>query len=520
MTKIYTYAYYDIDGVSAYQYLPTGNISDTIYTKGMKSVKEKKFIKDGDCYIEIPNKGKTIGVGTPIYSSEIVERYYAGDPVFQKYEKELIEYLSNTNNHQWTLYGDGEVTLEHYQNYIDINVGNISETEKPKNIVVGETHWYLELILEDGLAKYEKTVCDDKKYRGQKCDKYSFVQVLEYDLNGEKKKEIIERSEYYPYHHVEVTWLDSIADQAKKLITDKKNFSGFAGVSPLYSFNTEDSACVFNDNQEKINNNIVLTVTGSGDAILDLFLYGAKKVIAFDTNILTVFFAELKFIAAKYLSFDEFKNFFSNLDETIYRRIETNLSNNCRKFWNELYDFCKVVDKPVKDNENGGLFYPTMSIFTANYTIGNKKGYYTEEQYLKLHQILKDKSLDDISLINCDLFDLPNKVNLKDVSYAYLSNIMVFLVGVDKMNVDIPSLINFKNYILNVLLISLKEDAKIDLSYLKTSWHMARDFEKYSKIYPLSEGFSIKPLSNGKDSILAFEGNLLEKNQSHQNCRT
>lgn len=510
--KIYTYAYYIIDNDYFYQYLPSGNINDTIYVNGMKFVEEKSFIKDGDCYIKIPNNSKKIGVGTPIYSSEIIERYYAGDPIFQKYEKELIEYLSSTNNHQWTLYGDGEVTLEHYQNYIGINRGIMPEAESPKNIVMGEAHWYLELKLEDGSIKYEETICDDKKYRGQKCKDYSFVRVLEYDLNGEKKKTVIERSESHPYHYVEVTWLDSTVDQAKKLIIKENSFSGFAGVSPLYTFNTEDSACVFYDNQEKIKNSIVLTVTGSGDAILDLFLYGAEKVIAFDTNILTIFFAELKFIAAKYLSFDEFKMFFSNFDEKIYRRIESNLSNNCRMFWNELYRFCKVVDKPIKNNENGGLFYPTMSLFTANDTIGNKKGYYTEEQYLKLQRILDDKSLDDVSLINCDLFDLPNKVNLKDVSYAYLSNIMDFLVGVDKMKLDTSSLKDFKDYILNILLPVLKENADVDLSYLKSNWHMPNDIDTYLSIYSLDEGFSIRPLSNRRDSILEYESSVLEKN--------
>ena len=171
-----------------------------------------------------------------------------------------------------------------------------------------------------------------------------------------------------------------------------------------------------------------------------------------------------------------------------------------------------IVKNYIKNNENGGLFYPTMSLFTANDTIGNKKGYYTEEQYLKLQRILEDKSLDDVSLINCDLFDLPNKVNLKDVSYAYLSNIMDFLVGVDKMRLDTSSLKDFKDYILNILLPVLKENADIDLSYLKSNWHMPNDIDKYLSIYSLDEGFSIRPLSNRRDSILEYESSVLEKN--------
>lgn len=515
-SKIYTYAYYKINDRPFYQYLPTGNINDTIYVKGMRWVEEKKFIKDGNYYIEIPIKSKTFGVGTPVYSSDIVERYYAGDSLLQKCDKDDIEYLANSTNRPWTLYGDGEVSLGHYKSYIGINNGTVPEFEIPENTVNGEAHWYLELKFEDGTVKYEKTICDDKKYRGQKCEKYSFVRVLEYNLNGEKKQRIIERSNYYPYHYVEATWLDDILNQAKRLIVGKSNFSGFAGVSPLYSFNTEDSACVFHDNQSKIRDNNILTVTGSGDAILDLFLYGAKKVIAFDTNILTIFFAELKFTAAKYLSFDEFGKFFNDLDEKIYRKIENYLSNNCRLFWNELYNFCQVVDMPLKNYENGGLFQTSMTFFASNDTIGNDKGYYNEKQYLKLQQILKSKSLEDVSLIHCDLFDLPNKFNLKGISYAYLSNIMDFLVGVDKCDLKVSSLEEFKNYILNALLPSLKENADVDLSYLKSSWHMPGDFEKYSSVYPEYDGFVIKPLSNNRDYILSFESDILRKKSNYR----
>ena len=515
-TKVYAYAYYEVNDRKFYQYLPTGNINDTIYVRGMCCVKEKKFIKDGNYYIEIPIKSKTFGVGTPVYSSDIVERYYAGDPLLQKWDKEDIEYLANSTNRPWTLYGDGNVRMSHYQNYIGINNGAVPEFEFPKNIVNGEVNWYLELKFEDGTVKYEKTVCGDKKYRGQKCEKYSFVKVLEYNLNGEKKQKIIERSNYYPYHRVESTWLDDILDQAKELIVNKPNFYGFAGVSPLYSFNTEDSACVFHDNQSKIRDNDVLTVIGSGDAILDLFLYGAKKVIAFDTNILTIFFAELKFVAAKYLSFDEFDKFFNELDEKIYRKIENNLSNDCRIFWNELYNFSQVVDIPLKDYNSGGLFQTYISIFAANGTIFNDKGYYNERQYLKLQQILKDKSLEDVSLIHCDLFDLPNNFDLKNISYAYLSNIMDFLVGIDKMDLNVSSLEEFKNYILGALLPSLKENADIDLSYLKSSWHMPGDFEKYSSVYPEYDGFVIKPLSNNRDYILSFESDVLRKKSNYR----
>ena len=162
------------------------------------------------------------------------------------------------------------------------------------------------------------------------------------------------------------------------------------------------------------------------------------------------------------------------------------------------------------------MFQTYISIFAANGTIFNDKGYYNERQYLKLQQILKDKSLEDVSLIHCDLFDLPNNFDLKNISYAYLSNIMDFLVGIDKMDLNVSCLEEFKNYILGALLPSLKENADIDLSYLKSSWHMPGDFEKYSSVYPEYDGFVIKPLSNNRDYILSFESDVLRKKSNYR----
>ncbi len=509
--KIEKYAFYTIDGKEYYQYLPTTKLEDVVYVKGMKEVCERTFFIDGEYFIQVKEKDKYIGVGEAISSLEIVRRYYDKDPFFQNYDIDTIEYLKENPTTYWNLEGDGTVTLGRYNHYIKVNTGEIKTTEEPHNIVEGETYWYLELYHKDGTVTYEKTLYNDKKYRGQTCNHYRFVRITEYELNGVLKKAIIKREPHvYSYHSVVLTELDDIIDKAKGLISHNSSYNGFEGVSPIYGFNTEDSACVFHDKKDFIKNQVVTTVTGSGDAILDLFLYGAKKIISFDTNSLTSFYGELKFIAAKYFSFEQFSNFFNTLSEDFYRLLEPYLSDKTRKFWNELYEYCKIVDKPLKDKENGGLFYPSMSIFTSNSTFYNEKGYYTEENYLKLKKKLADKTLADIQFVNCDLLNLPKTVDLNDSTYVYLSNIMDFMVGVDNENVEVEKLRAFKDFVLKNLYPSLDSNAEIDLSYIKRSWH--RGIENgYFEVYPSEEGFSLTPLSNGNDDLLSFHSNSFLK---------
>lgn len=506
--NVYKYAFYTIDEKDFYQYLPTSNLSDVIYVKGMKSVKEKSFIKDGNYYIEIDNEDNEIGIGEPVLTRDIIRRYFELDPILQHYDKSTIESYIKDHDAEWTLYGNGELESGWYNSYTNVNNGEIPMVEEPQNIIKGETHWYLELHHDNGSITYEKTIFDDREYRGQDCNFYTLVRVLEYKLNGNYKRIIIERdSNQYPHQIIHQTALDDITDKAKGLISHQISYDDFKGVSPLYSFNTEDSACVFYDNQDKIKDSIVTTVIGSGDPILDLFLYGAKKVIAFDTNIMTIFYGELKFIAAKYLPFDDFDTLFTNFDEKIYKQLSLYLSNSTHKVWNKLYLYSKLVNKPIKNQKGSGLFY--TSLFENNSTLYNEKGYYTPENYLKLQQILRNKSLDDIIFINCDLFELPNKVDLSDSSYAYLSNIMDFYIGNKKDNIDRLKL--FKDFILNKLLPSLKENANIELSYLKRVYHQKIE-KNYSDIYPINEGFEFYLLSNKRDSVLSFRNNLLLEN--------
>lgn len=109
------------------------------------------------------------------------------------------------------------------------------------------------------------------------------------------------------------------------------------------------------------------------------------------------------------------------------------------------------------------------------------------------------------------MYDLPKVANLNEASYAYLSNIMDFIVGINENRIDKEKLEEFKIFVLEDLLPKLKEGADIDLSYIKAGWHIYVDDDVYLNVYPESEGFKMDCLSNGEDKVLSFQSDLLEK---------
>ena len=81
----------------------------------------------------------------------------------------------------------------------------------------------------------------------------------------------------------------------------------FSKYSSIYSFSTENLSYL-----EKINldGKEVLTVTGSFDQTFNLIYEGAKKICNFDTNVNTIFYAQLKMAAMKAFSYQEYLQFF------------------------------------------------------------------------------------------------------------------------------------------------------------------------------------------------------------------
>ena len=506
--QVYLYAEYTINNIIKRQLIPSNILSDLVYENGMTSVTIKKCIKDDDKYIDCTSISETYSIGVPITATEYIEMYEKSDPRINKDEDTYQSLKKMGDRHKYIILPNKEIGFQFHSQTINPKKDTTPILIEDNSIIKGNNYWYIKLI-KDNQVSYEKTILGDKKYRGQKCDSYSFVLVCEYEMNNEKRKTILleEEKKYFPdnYNYSE---LDSIIDKAKTLVSNEYKFEGFSGVSPLYKYNTEDSASVFNRHNDKIDGQNVITITGSGDAILDLFMNGANKIISFDSNELTKYWAELKFIAAKYLSYEDFLKLINIFDQDLYNKISEYLTKNTKKFWDETILFTNTINTEL--NSDSSLLFYKSSIFSSNCTYKNPVGYCNKDNYYRMQESLKNKTIDDIQFITCDIYDLPNKVDLSNYSYAYFSNVLDFICGVDKYVINQDKLEEFKQFIETQIIPFMKENSNIDLCYLSSSWHMGLDDSQYESIYKRDEGFIRENLYN-KDYILSYQSELKNK---------
>jgi len=85
------------------------------------------------------------------------------------------------------------------------------------------------------------------------------------------------------------------------------------------------------------NDDVVLTITGSGARVLGLLIAQPKKIISIDMNPLQNYLLELKIAAIKSLSYEKYIEFLGLQDcrhrISIYRQIRSKLSHQARNYW-------------------------------------------------------------------------------------------------------------------------------------------------------------------------------------------
>jgi S-adenosylmethionine:diacylglycerol 3-amino-3-carboxypropyl transferase len=186
----------------------------------------------------------------------------------------------------------------------------------------------------------------------------------------------------------------------------------------------------------------VLTISGSGDQVLNLFLYKPSKVTAFDVNKWSYHMVSLKIAALKILSYKDFLIFFGReygsgtFDEKLFRKIRTILNWSSRVFF---------------------------------YWIGRKKGVFGNEKFfrqrefikvtpLAVNNYLKDRRTYDeaaqnvmpVTFIHSDVIDIVNKVNSK-FDLINLSNVPNYLGGRSPKEEFLPKFENLLNKLHSIL---------------------------------------------------------------------
>lgn len=185
----------------------------------------------------------------------------------------------------------------------------------------------------------------------------------------------------------------------------------------VYPFTTENLAGYMNC--LNLENKKVLSITGSGDHILNSFYYGANSVVGFDINSLASLFAELKFNALRKLNFEDFKKYLFVGSEKVmnfetYQRIKEGLSESCLSFFNNLYEdygFSGI------DLRKGKLFNKRFD--SDDLRIRSNPYLFSRQNFEKTKLNLQNKN---VCLINSNIRDLPSKLE-DNFDVVLLSNL-------------------------------------------------------------------------------------------------
>lgn len=250
----------------------------------------------------------------------------------------------------------------------------------------------------------------------------------------------------------------------------------------------------------------VLTVTGSGDQLINSYLLGAKNVTCFDSNPLTFINLKLKKAAIKSLSLDEFIDFFGMyggdhkrkylpLDNRLFERISKDLDYETK----ELFDF-------IINRQQGIAFDDIYFDFDRDIDVLKfVDGYLNKDSFAYIKNILENKEL---SFINSNLNSLSTVLGDKKYDLILLSNISDYINKMYKKN----SLAAYKDVLIR-LTNNLNLGGIMQVGYLyHHKHHVFSDFyveKKRLKYFPKDEFSTINVMAldtfQKKDKVIIYK---------------
>jgi hypothetical protein len=196
------------------------------------------------------------------------------------------------------------------------------------------------------------------------------------------------------------------------------NKNKFSKNSKIYAFTTENLKGYYD--YLPLRNSKVLTVGGSGDQIINSYLYGASDVTAFDINICAKYYSDLKLTAVNNLSFEEFKKFFMRdkfntvLEYNVYKKLKENLHKTSSDFFNLKYNTYNYNGEELRESNlfNNNYDYEKLKIFSNEYL-------QSEEKYNEAQERMKNKKF---KWIQTSVENITSKLN-ESYDLIMLSNI-------------------------------------------------------------------------------------------------
>lgn len=257
-----------------------------------------------------------------------------------------------------------------------------------------------------------------------------------------------------------------INEKEQELNLKEIDVNNFNKLSQIYSFTTENIAGYFEYLDFKNKN--VLTVSASGDHIINAFYKGAQKVYAFDINYLALLFTHLKLVALEQLEYEEFLQFFmineenninknkNALDYKVYIvRLRKFLSKNVANYWDTMYENFRNNGYELRNSYIFNNKYDNNDTkINSNIYLKSKVNYNKAKEKIKQKEIILINS----NYKNINTFDLPN---LTSCDIVLMSNISDYIRNI--YNVEINYL---EEYIKDIIKNFKNEKNKVVCAYL------------------------------------------------------
>ncbi|VAW31888.1 hypothetical protein MNBD_CPR01-233 [hydrothermal vent metagenome] len=238
--------------------------------------------------------------------------------------------------------------------------------------------------------------------------------------------------------------LNSSNEQPRKKVDQKKN-TKMTSTSPMYIYATEMVSNYYSTLH--LDKNTVLTISGSGDQVLNAYFFGAEDVVSFDLNKYSFFITNLKFTAVKVLSYTEFLNFFgskhndANFDYDLYQKIRPGINKRTKDFFDSIYEENLYSGSTIIKSEKYFRQRGHLSLKSAdaiNIYLKNEKN------YLILRNSIKNKKL---TFIQSDIIGISKKIRFSKRKFDLIniSNVINYLSASVKSN-------DPEGYIINILI--------------------------------------------------------------------
>lgn len=267
---------------------------------------------------------------------------------------------------------------------------------------------------------------------------------------------------------------NEIIQLVKETIAEQKKpkslmWPKFTDHSPMYVLTTENLAAYLK--KLKIDGKSVLTVTGSGDQLINLMLMSATKVDNFDSNKNAYYITALKLSAIMALSLEEYLNFFTSCEskEIIHVGLMTSrkeVGENPLYFSFETYqkirpymnaDVLLYWDYMYQEYSGNLKQADVITGCDRKTAIKNNAYLQSEKNYEKVRNHMYETEINFYNLDILKIHTLPNKYDL-----VMLSNIYEYLTD---EHYDVLDSESFVDYTTNGISNILNEGATVAIAY-------------------------------------------------------